>query len=563
MKTNTHTNTLKLVDELKSKDEDFEWYPTTDEIIKVVARDLIDNSGIYHLSVLDIGAGNGSALKKIEKYRKYYIKQIRQEATSDFTVDKFAIEKSQTLISNMDSDIFILGTDFLQQTLIDKTVDVVFCNPPYSEYDLWMKKILKESNAKLNYFVVPKRWQDNKELQDVIEQRGLYKTSLGIFTFEKAERQARAVVEILCIQRIREDKKSAFEIWFNETFKINAETKSVHSYEYTDKKEKEIKQQLVKGQNIIEQLEELYKNDMQKLLMNYKSLESLDSELFKELSIDINSLKKGLEEKIKGLKNLYWNELFDNFSAITDRLTSKSRKEMLDVLQGQTCIDYTSENAYAVVLWAIKNANRYIDKQMVDMYKELTDIENIEGYKSNKHYIDDNFRSYNKNTDSYGWEKHRRKEDLLKSNCAYKLDYRLINQIYSTFGSYSDSDKLSERARRFIEDIITIAKTLGFDFWDSEKQCLYETWQSGKAYKFITKHNEEFMEIRVYQKGTIHYKFNQKFMKKFNLEVGRLLGWIKDYKHASQELNIPINECMQMFNSTIKLCRSNVLLLAC
>lgn len=303
---------------------------------------------------------------------------------------------------------------------------------------------------------------------------------------------------------------------------------------------------------------------MQKLLANYKSLENLDCDLFKELSIDIFSLKKSLEEKIKNLKRLYWNELFDNFSAITDRLTSTSRKEMLEVLQGQTCIDYTSENAYAVVLWAIKNANKYIDTQMVDMFKELTDLENISGYKSNKHFIDDNFRCYNNPNDSYGWERRKKKEELKEGKSAYKLDYRLINDLYRTFGSdYGyHTEKLSNTAKTFIEDIFTIAKTLGYDIYDFERQKLYDNWESGKKYTFHTK-DDVFMEIRVYQKGTIHYKFNQDFMKRFNLEVGRILGWLKDYKQASEELDIPLNECMQMFNSTIKLCRTNIPLLSC
>ena len=386
--------TLCLIEELKEKKEDFEWYPTTDEMLRCVSRSIIGRLDKYHISILDIGAGNGSALNKLQNFLQQ--KKRRDDDSSLYKVEKFAIEKSQTLISNMNNDIFILGTDFMQQTLIDKDVDIIFCNPPYSEFEIWMKKILTESNAELNYFVVPTRWKNNKEIEVIIEQRNMRVDNLGLFTFEKAERQARAVVDILCIKKSKKDGTSAFEVWFKNTFKINAEKDKVYESDFINNKEKEIKQTLVKGQNLIEQLEELYKNDMQKLLNNYKSLENLDYDLFKELAIDINSLKKSLEEKIKGLKRLYWNELFNNLTAITDRLTSKSRKDMLDILQENTCIDYTSENAYAIVLWAIKNANLYIDNQMVYIYKELTDIDNISGYKSNKHYIDDNFKSYGK-----------------------------------------------------------------------------------------------------------------------------------------------------------------------
>lgn len=553
--------TLSLVEELKEKQEDFQWYPTTDEILTVVAKNVAGRIDRYRLSILDIGAGNGSALNKLQNFLQQ--KKSRDDDSSLYKVEKFAIEKSQTLISNMNNDIFILGTDFMQQTLIDKDVDIIFCNPPYSEFEIWMKKILTESNAELNYFVVPTRWKNNKEIEVIIEQRNMRVDNLGLFTFEKAERQARAVVDILCIKKSKKDGTSAFEVWFKNTFKINAEKDKVYESDFIDKKEKEIKQTLVKGQNLIEQLEELYKNDMQKLLNNYKSLENLDYDLFKELAIDINSLKKSLEEKIKGLKRLYWNELFNNLTAITDRLTSKSRKDMLDILQENTCIDYTSENAYAIVLWAIKNANLYIDNQMVYIYKELTDIDNISGYKSNKHYIDDNFKSYGKENDKYGWERNNKNQELRKGKNAYKLDYRLVHYIGTTFGYYGyDNNKLSGNASTFIEDVITIGKTLGFDVKD--KHCINGSWASGKKYTFYTKNNEIFMEIRVYLKGTIHYKFNQDFMKKFNLEVGRLLGWLKDYKQASQELDIPIALTMKYFNNSIqKIQNSNIKLLAC
>lgn len=151
--------TFNLIQELKERQEDFEWYPTTDEILKVVAEGITDRIDKYHISILDIGAGDGSALNRLKKYIE--IKKRDNERLYD--VDRFAIEKSQILISNMNSDIFVLGTDFLQQTLIDKDVDVIFCNPPYSEFEEWIKKILTESNANLNFLVVPKRWKKIKK----------------------------------------------------------------------------------------------------------------------------------------------------------------------------------------------------------------------------------------------------------------------------------------------------------------------------------------------------------------------------------------------------------------
>jgi tRNA1(Val) A37 N6-methylase TrmN6 len=165
--------TLDLITNLKDNNQDHEWYSTTTEIIKVVYNDLIKSDNLN--SILDIGAGNGKVFdvlkelndenKKIIESLDYKIKRV----VECYSPKKYAIEKSKILINAMSKDIFIVGTDFHQQSLIDKKVDVIFCNPPYSEYESWTEKILKEANSDMVYLVIPKRWQENKTLQTIIK----------------------------------------------------------------------------------------------------------------------------------------------------------------------------------------------------------------------------------------------------------------------------------------------------------------------------------------------------------------------------------------------------------
>lgn len=122
-----------LVAELKDNQQDFEWYPTTNEIIEAVKHDLSNQKLDGKYSVLDCGAGDGRVLKQLTDGRKY------------------AIEKSKPLLKALDRNIFVVGTDFMEQTLIDKRVDVVFSNPPYSVFNQWMTKIILEARAKLLY----------------------------------------------------------------------------------------------------------------------------------------------------------------------------------------------------------------------------------------------------------------------------------------------------------------------------------------------------------------------------------------------------------------------------
>ena len=55
---------MTTVNILKENDQDFEWYPTTEEIINCVKKHLYTNT-FHNISILDIGAGDGRVLKAL------------------------------------------------------------------------------------------------------------------------------------------------------------------------------------------------------------------------------------------------------------------------------------------------------------------------------------------------------------------------------------------------------------------------------------------------------------------------------------------------------------------
>ena len=154
----------QLVTEIKQNNEDWEWYPTTSEIVdalkshieQIEKRDW-NRDWTYNGKVLDIGCGNGCFFEKLctDKFKH---------------VQKFGIEKSNILAEQLPEDVIILGSDFNEQTLIDKKVDMIFCNPPYSEYDLWTekyygrdekeKRMKKATHIQLDYRIVVKSWSN-------------------------------------------------------------------------------------------------------------------------------------------------------------------------------------------------------------------------------------------------------------------------------------------------------------------------------------------------------------------------------------------------------------------
>lgn len=177
-------STAQTVLALKANDEDYEFYPTTDEIIRQVIRNI---EGLMcsrrHKkinSIMDIGAGDGRVLKAIQAAL----------AVGHTFVECYAIEKAMFHLSNMPKDITVVGTDFEQQTLVDKKVDLIFCNPPYSEFEHWALRIIREASAGFIYLVIPRRWRDSVDIKRALDSRSAEVASLGEFDFEDADRRA-------------------------------------------------------------------------------------------------------------------------------------------------------------------------------------------------------------------------------------------------------------------------------------------------------------------------------------------------------------------------------------
>jgi hypothetical protein len=545
----------ELIERLKQNEQDFEYYPTTPEIVSKVYQDIV-REGNSHISILDIGAGDGCFFKKFD--------DLMDSNGKEMSVTKYAIERSKILLESMPDDVFVVGTNFHEQTLIDKKVDIIFCNPPYSEFKEWTVKILKEANAEYVYLVIPTRWKESLEIQRALKKRFQDEPQkievLGDYTFEDAERQARCQAQIVRVT-LRHGESwnrhnnglvtDPFDVWFSENFNIKAKENS-YSESETAKEEarrEEIKA-LIKGQNLIERLEELYIKDMEHLKDTYKQIERLDKSLLEEFNVNVTGIKEGLRLKINGLKAFYWQELFENFDKITEKLTSGSRKKLLDVLHAHMSVDFSSSNAYAVVLWVLKNANKYLDSQLCDIFKTLTSPENVRNYKSNKNVLSDRWRFIN-NKDSFSH---------------YVLEYRIIHDIYnifnaSTFGNYEYENGISREVNSFLNDLGTIGKNLQFNVISDSFSF---KWLPGQEKVFLyTKETAvlEFMRVRAYKKGSLHIKFNQEFMKKLNIEAARLNGWLKSPEYMSQETGLDINEVKDFVFSNKKILRSQVSLL--
>lgn len=521
----------QLISEIKENNEDFEWYPTTSEIVKAFATFLKTKENIfesyrYRGSILDIGCGNGGFFQKLCSDNLFE------------NVKKYGIEKSMILSEQLPDDVVLLGTDFNQQTLIDKSVDVIFCNPPYSEYEAWTEKIIMQGNAPLIALVIPSRWANNERIKSALERRNMNAEVVGTYNFENAERKARATVDLifLSVSSKRWKIKDPFDVWFDDTFKINAEKDAYKTYNNSDRKE-DIKNELSVNGDTAEMLVQFYDRDMQKLYSNYRKLEEIDASLFKELNINVPMLKKSLKKRLQGLKHIYWDLLFKKYDKITSRLTSTGRNKVINRLNDNTAIDFTLENIYQLTVWLIKHSNTLFDEQISEYFYSLCNTENIHRYKSNKRWSDDDWRYLKANLTEYG----RIKKDKVRQLKNIVLDYRIIVTAFSNFDTQFTT-KFTESCRDFISDTVVIGQNLGFDI-DFELPDKYTpiNVSEWKNFNIYTKDGKIFANVKLYQNGNRHVKFCKEFMQKLNVEMARINHWVQDKTEAMEEMEISEN----------------------
>ena len=530
---------LALVKELKAADEDHEFYPTTDEIIRAV---LADYKLLPHIAkvVLDIGAGTGKFL-------------LAWKEQLDSTADLLAIEKSAILCHRMDPDIMVVGTDFHQQTLYSKTVDVTFCNPPYKEFIPWTEKIIRQSMSKLIYLVIPERWKQSEVINDALKFRSYELKVVGAFSFEDSEdRRARAKVEVLRLYVQREDKMDdPFAKSFDEQFKGFVD--SYYKRWETDPNEEVIpnRSDLVVGEGYPAALVQIYNMRLAKMQKTYARLAELDASLLAEFDVFPSKIMTRLKEKLESLRTEFWKELFDNLKSINTRLTSKSRQKLLERLHKHAQVDFTLDNIGMVVAWAVRNINLYIEEQLKQVYLLMVAKANVINYKSNQRLFESDHWRY------------RSVEELKEHGGShFKLDYRIVlthtggvqKEYYGTKEHWRNG--LSESANDLVGDLIVVAHNLGFQGADTfvltSSASRYWLELKGKAHTFhfkcpTKKKDVPLLEVRAFQNRNLHIRMNQDLALALNVEAGRLLGWVHSGEEAAAEMQEP--KAVKYFNS--------------
>ena len=541
-------STAQKIRTLQAANEDYEFYPTTTEIMEAMKDDIWkylrshergyhdrrrqgldihshydkrkERQNLFIETLLDIGAGDGRVLNFFGADKKYGIEIARAQAND--------------LICK---GVFLIGRNFYDTTLIDQYYSLVFSNPPFSDFERWVCKILYECNFCLLYLVMPVRWKDNKIIAKEMERYEA--TVVDEFDFSEADRAARGKVHLVRVnatwikgktrsETYQDDLEDTFERWVREhigDFKRNPERN------YQEERDNALALRLAP----IDQLVSNYEAERESLGAAFKTIGKLDNEIILLMGLDKKSMLEIIRKSIESLKSKYWRAAFDKLEPVQKRMIQKTKDRIFSNIEEFKTLDFNADNIYSIIIWIINNSNIGILDQIGEVFDILTTKEFITEYKSNRHWAKSDWRHTQND-----W-----KYEKLPARWKLGLDYRIVVGTYA----YDRWDRKNRRT--IVDDFIVVCGNLGFPIaeWDKPDYELHQTEQ-----KFHTTDGELAFTMRYYTGNqNVHLKINKRLLMKFNIEVAKIRKWMSDPDDVVEEFDVPKDEAVRLWNSGLAL----------
>ncbi|MBK1884789.1 DUF4942 domain-containing protein [Luteolibacter pohnpeiensis] len=220
-------------------------------------------------------------------------------------------------------------------------------------------------------------------------------------------------------------------------------------------------------------------------------------------------------------------------------------------MQSRTGIEFNRDNAYAVVMWVVKNANAYFDAQLIETYETMVDLANVENYVSNKRVFQWNRFRYDTAQDERG------------THFRLKVGHRMVLEYLGGLeGGYSESSRgISKRAADFVCDLIVCARNLGFEVLDQGP--VEHEWKDSTArtirFKTAAGKVESLLRVRAFFNRNVHLQCHPELIHAFNVQHGKLKGWLRNDAEAAAELEIPQETAAKHFQSGFRLTTTSAL----
>lgn len=571
-----------LIQTLKDNNQDFEFYPTTNEILVKIANTLKDSLSKDHnyrqtnsFTILDVCAGNGNALSALKQH-------LKEEKEIDF-INLQGIEKSPILYGTWDESIELVGTDFFQENLYNKTADILFCNPPFSQTETWFKRLLDNCSSRIKhiFFVCPSKqglsdkyhdmFDDFRFNKDKYNKHGIQMTVLQnehseSFSFKTADRSARVETVVLHIDLSeyahlryveRTDEDALFKQYFPE-LQNKLERTEDYSYRQQEREDRDaaintLMLEQTGEQDLVRILVDAFNKERDEFLDAYNKLNDVPVLLLNKLNIDLSKAKKLLFKTLKELDSTYWGKLLQLYEPLKQKLTSQSINLLMNYVSERN-ISFTYDNCLAVTLLAIQKTNDMIVGQLLDKYKHWAEVGNYKSYKSNQRLFNEGyFKDFVEPEDLNVQGVHSAGpkwgntplEKIMPFGIGErkKLEYRIVDcHLSFKNGCYSwNNFDINSSGMRAVNDIIVIARNLGYAVTNFEQVCDY----GDRISVFATDRNGKeivLFDFKVFKNGNAHFFLNKGLMIDIMLVVGKHLGWIHNKEQAVDDLGITSEE---------------------
>ncbi len=199
-------------------------------------------------------------------------------------------------------------------------------------------------------------------------------------------------------------------------------------------------------------------------------------------------------------------------------------------------------------MWAVRHADAYVDRQVVDLFFELSQREGVIRYKSNQ-------RTWGNDV----WRYSLRSDDNGPRASHFRLDYRFVVPGYRAirdddrygFESYQFPNGLYKDCHQLIDDIVAVLSTLGFP--TTSASSMERKWHSSGRQEWLSPNGKVLFEVKAFINGNMHMRFASDAIMAINVEAGRLLGWLKSPAEAATELETTQEQVARAWGSLAKL----------
>lgn len=508
-----------------------DFYPTPEALIDTMA----EGYDITGKVILDPEAGDGRILEYITAHGGTAL-------GCEIDKDLQEIAKRKCLF---------IGEDFLKVEAHQIShIDAIFMNPPFSadeKHILHAWEIAPDGcyiSAICNLNTIEKPYTEiRKRLGQIISENGLYEPVYDAFS--TAARRTSVNIAVIKIKKPTSNYEQEFEGFFMEDEPEQATDAVAGLVQYNSIRD--VVHRYISAIKIFDQ--QLATAERLHEVTNGFFVGKIGMRVTRgEMPITRNEFKKDLQK-------VAWQWVFDKMN-MEKIATTTLKADINKFVEKQFDIPFTMKNVFRMLEVVIGTTSQRMDKALLDVFDRLTqhydeNRYNVEGWKTNKHYLlGMKFiipymcptNQWNKgpiiNTSSRG-EYFNLIEDFLKALCYFTGDnydhfmsfekfvrypYKLIGpngRYYSCENNYRYFFSEMDEANRKVD---SIRQNTGVSCEIVKDNVFYgETFDWG------------YFRVKVFKKGTVHFQFkDENLWARFNQKIAALKGYPL-FEHAGKQ----------------------------